>query len=368
MNTASSKIRMSLVAGSIALALASCASAPTAPEGAAEVRARLTRLQADPQLASRARIEIAAAETAVSAAERRQRDNALAQHLVMMADYKVEIASSWAQSRLYEDQRVELNRQAELARLASRTREAEVARSDADLARRDADSARDATAQARSQAEIARGEADAARSATNAARSQTERAQVEAEAARSAAETARGQTTTARTEAEAARNAAERATREAEAARSDAGVARDQAALARQEAEELQRRLGELNARDTDRGLVVTLGDVLFETGRAELRGGTAGNLDSLADFLNRYQDRSVLIEGHTDSVGTDSSNQVLSRQRADAVRDYLVSRNVSAARITATGLGEGTPVADNESATGRQQNRRVEVIISDPD
>lgn len=110
---------------------------------------------------------------------------------------------------------------------------------------------------------------------------------------------------------------------------------------------------------------MVTLGDVLFETGNAQLRGGTPSNLNKLAEFLNRFDTRTVTIEGHTDSVGSEMSNITLSQQRADSVQFYLVAQGVSSSRITTSGKGESAPIADNESPTGRQQNRRVEVIIS---
>ena len=103
---------------------------------------------------------------------------------------------------------------------------------------------------------------------------------------------------------------------------------------------------------------MVTLGDVLFATGRSELKGGTPGNLNKLATFLNQYP-------GHTDSVGSEDSNCGLSQRRADSVKSYLVSQSVASSRLAASGLGEVSPVASNDSDTGRQQNRRVEVIIS---
>ena len=128
---------------------------------------------------------------------------------------------------------------------------------------------------------------------------------------------------------------------------------------------DLQRQIEELNARETDRGLVVTLGDVLFATGKSNLMGGAGQNLDKLAAFLGEYPDRTVLIEGHTDNVGSDESNHFLSQQRAESVKSYLVNRGVQASRINTVGLGESSPVASNDTATGRQQNRRVEVVIS---
>jgi outer membrane protein OmpA-like peptidoglycan-associated protein len=325
MKTLSPSFKKFIAVTSAALFLAACASPLSAPDGSAAARSRLTLLQGDAELATRAPIEIRDAEAAVSAAERPQRDSELGRHLVLIAEQKVEIARAWAQSRLYEDQRADLAAQSEAARLESRTREANLARSDASAARDDAERAREATAAARSQARSAQSAAESARSATS---------------------VARGQTAVALSEADAAR-------RDAEAARA--------------ESEDLQRQITELNARPTDRGLVVTLGDVLFETGKADLRGGTAADLDRLVTFLNRYPERTVVIEGHTDSVGSDSSNIVLSQNRADSVQAYLVGHGIGSNRISTLGKGEMMPVASNDSSTGRQQNRRVEVIISNP-
>ncbi len=158
--------------------------------------------------------------------------------------------------------------------------------------------------------------------------------------------------------------------RESERARLDARTlevnrARLEAQSARAETADLQRQIEELNARETDRGLVVTLGDLLFATGKSDLSGGAGANLDKLAAFLQEYPDRSVFIEGHTDSVGNSAFNQQLSERRADSVKSYLVGQGVSHGRLSTAGLGEGSPVASNETSTGRQQNRRVEVVIA---
>lgn len=147
--------------------------------------------------------------------------------------------------------------------------------------------------------------------------------------------------------------------------RSDELQARTDAATLKNE--DLQAQLTALQARQTDRGMVLTLGDVLFASGRSELKGGSTGNLGKLAVFLNQYQDRQVLIEGHTDNVGGTATNLALSQRRAESVRAYLMAQGVAASRLSATGEGENEPVADNSSATGRQQNRRVEVIIQNP-
>jgi outer membrane protein OmpA-like peptidoglycan-associated protein len=161
-------------------------------------------------------------------------------------------------------------------------------------------------------------------------------------------------------------------TREADLARTDATAARGAANAAQlsadasqQQAAELQRQLEILQARPTDRGLVLTLGDTLFATGKSEIKSGATANLDRLGDFLTEYPDRSASIEGFTDSVGSEDSNQVLSEHRAESVKRYLIRQGVQSERLSSAGRGENAPVADNESAEGRQQNRRVEVTIS---
>jgi outer membrane protein OmpA-like peptidoglycan-associated protein len=126
----------------------------------------------------------------------------------------------------------------------------------------------------------------------------------------------------------------------------------------------LQAEVDALNAKPTDRGLVLTLGDVLFETGSSTLSPGAGRNLDRLVQFLTEHPDRMVQIDGFTDSVGTDSFNQDLSQRRANSVRADLVSRGIGAARVTTQGYGKDYPVASNAESGGRQLNRRVEVVI----
>jgi outer membrane protein OmpA-like peptidoglycan-associated protein len=238
------------------------------------VRNKLMRLQADPQLASRAPVALKDAEEAVQAAETLPKDKTLAHHLVWVADHKIDIASAQAQTRLLEDQRKGLSESRETARLDSRTREADIAHGEADRAKQDAE-------------------------------------------------------------------------------------------WARQQAEDLQRQIAELNAKATDRGLVVTLGDLLFETNKSELKGGAASNLSKLSAFLTKYPDRTVAIEGHTDSIGSDEYNLNLSQRRANSVQQFLLAQGIAANRLSASGKGENFPVASNDSASGRQMNRRVEVIIA---
>ena len=272
---------LSVVAITAGAVLASCATAPKQPLGSAEVRAKLTALQGDASLATRAPVATKDAELAVQIAETPQPDLALAAHRVYVADHKVDTARALAQTKFAEEQRTALNEQSEKARLDSRTREVDLAKSDAMTARGDAQTALLA--------------ADASR----------------------------------------------------------------------QQAIELQRQLEILQARPTDRGLVLTLGDTLFATGNAELKSGATANLDRITAFMTEYPQRTAAIEGFTDSMGSDEFNQGLSQRRADSVKRYLVGQGVGTARLSATGRGEESPVADNASVAGRQQNRRVEVVIS---
>lgn len=147
-----------------------------------------------------------------------------------------------------------------------------------------------------------------------------------------------------------------------------AAAAQMRAASAEQRASELAEALESMQAKETERGVVLTLGDVLFETDKAQLKPGAATSLDRLAQFMVDYPERRVLIEGHTDSRGSDQYNQRLSRDRADTVRDALVLRGIDPTRIVTVGRGEAYPVATNETVAGRQQNRRVDIVISDAD
>ncbi len=168
--------------------------------------------------------------------------------------------------------------------------------------------------------------------------------------------------------AEGARNEADAARAATEAARETARVAAEAtaaaAALAAAQKQELERQIALMEAKTTERGIVLTLGDVLFATGSEQLKPGATGNLDRLVAFMGMYGDRNATIEGHTDSVGEEAYNQALSQRRADSVRSYLTGKGVAAARLTSLGKGESYPIAGNESGGGRQQNRRVEVII----
>jgi outer membrane protein OmpA-like peptidoglycan-associated protein len=295
----------SLIAIAVAsVLLAACATAPVRPSGADEARAKLTRLQSNPDLANRAPAAIAEAEAAVVVAEQPQPDGSLAAYRVYIADRKIDIAASQAQTKFYEDQRADLEAQQQKARLDARTHEVEVARDQTMRAKADNDAQKLVASQAQSDADQARSDTDAANA-----------------------------TSAALTEKAAA----------------------------------MQRQIDELDMKVTNRGLVLTLGDVIFATGRAELMTGATGHLDKLVSFLQQYTDRTVLVEGFTDSTGTQAYNQDLSERRARSVSDYLSVHGVASGRISASGRGMSDPVSANDTATGRQQNRRVEVIVSNP-
>lgn len=143
--------------------------------------------------------------------------------------------------------------------------------------------------------------------------------------------------------------------------------ARDREAdAARLKAQTLEEELRDLKAQKTDRGLVLTLGDVLFDTGKATLKPGAYSTIDRLAEALKAEPSRRVMIEGHTDSVGADDYNQQLSENRALSVQSALMQRGVPTTQMSSLGKGESTPVASNDNAAGRQQNRRVELIFTE--
>jgi outer membrane protein OmpA-like peptidoglycan-associated protein len=150
----------------------------------------------------------------------------------------------------------------------------------------------------------------------------------------------------------------------AAAERRAAELARSEARETRVEIDALRADLSDLQAQQTERGLVVTLGDVLFETDRAELKPGAERTLDGLVRALRDDPAASVSIEGHTDSTGGRDYNIDLSLRRAQAVKDYLASRGIDPGRVSALGLGADYPVASNTTEAGRQQNRRVEVVV----
>jgi OOP family OmpA-OmpF porin len=250
----------------------------------------------------------------------------------------------------------------QLAYVAEKRSKIAVAIADGRMAERDADrlskETADIIAQKRTQeARIAQKEAENARLLAMAEAERAAKAKKEAEEARSlaAAETERA----GRAKAE-----AEARTREAEQARIAARAEAEKAAKAKAEADQLTRELSDLKAKQTERGIVLTVGDVHFATGKADLSPDAMRSVDKLVEFLQKYTTRNVLIEGHTDSVGSDEFNLTLSQKRADSLKEALTGKGVEEKRITTIGYGKKFPVASNDTTTGKQQNRRVEVSI----
>jgi outer membrane protein OmpA-like peptidoglycan-associated protein len=227
---------------------------------------------------------------------------------------------------------------------------------------------REAKARADAAAEVER------RMAADQARIQAEADRAEAERLKQEAQKAAADAAKAKQEAEAARTAAladqQAALQQKQAAEADAEKARQAAAKAEAEKADLRAQLlSQLNSilqtRDSARGLIVQMSDVLFDTGSATLKPGAREKLAKISGILLAHPGLTLQIEGHTDSVGSDDFNQQLSERRADSVRDYLAEQGVSASAMTARGFGKTQPVASNDTAEGRQRNRRVELVVN---
>ena len=227
-----------------------------------------------------------------------------------------------------------------------RARAEEAARRQAEIDRLNAETARISAERDKAAAEAARLAAEAQVQQARALAAQSDRDKATADAARVAAESAR---LAAEAQAQQARAAAAQADREKAALRDQL---RQQLSLV-------------LETRETARGLIVNLSDVLFDTGRANLKPGAREKLAKVAGILLSHPGLNTQVEGHTDSVGDADYNQRLSENRADSVRTYLVGQGIASSAVGTAGFGEGQPVASNDTASGRQQNRRVELIVS---
>lgn len=321
---------LSLLAAGI---LAGCSTVPPKSTALDEARGLYTSAQTNPQVVSLAPVELQRAGQTLEKADAAlgKGEDAEVNQLAYVAKQQVAIAQETAKRKAAEQSIASATAQRDQVRLAARTAEAEAAKRQAAVAQKTAEEQATELAAAR-------------------ARAQRDQALIAAKL--SEAETARQQAAAAQQTAEqqAAALAAARTQQE-----------RDQALISQQE-----QQLKELDAKQTPRGMVITLGDVLFAVNKAQLSAGGVRNVQKLADFLNRYPQRKVLIEGHTDSTGSRSINQPLSERRADAVRSALVGMGIGVDRIETRGYAEDYPVASNNDAAGRQMNRRVEIILSD--
>ena len=296
------RIALSAVA---AAALVSCAMAPSRNVALDEAKANYDRAAADAQVARSASIELGKAQQALERATSAQReggDPSAVDHYAYLAKRRTETALQVSEIAKSDEAVANASRQRDSVLIDSRTREAQAQHALADKAKLDTDAQR-------TQTDAARQLAHERLVATQASQAQTASAQARASSA--------------------------------------------------------EEQLAEMKARPTDRGMVLTLGDVLFDSGRAELNPGAARPLDQLAQFLRENAQRTVAIEGYTDSAGTDTQNQALSERRATAVKNSLTDRGVASSRVSARGMGEANPVAGNDTAAGRQRNRRVEIVLS---
>jgi outer membrane protein OmpA-like peptidoglycan-associated protein len=229
-------------------------------------------------------------------------------------------------------------------------------------------------AQRRQAAEEARVQAEQARTQAEQARAQAQAAQADAERMKAEAVKARQEAETARKEADAARAAAEQQKQALAVEADKAHKAAEESDRLRQQAEQekadlraqlLQQLNTILATRDTARGLIANMSDVLFKTGSYELLSGARERLAKVSGIVIAHPGLHLEVEGHTDAVGSDDYNQKLSENRAQAVRDYLVQQGIPDNSIVSRGLGKTQPVATNDTPDGRQQNRRVELVLS---
>jgi outer membrane protein OmpA-like peptidoglycan-associated protein len=319
-----------MILGGLCLALAACQSAPKKDLALERVRTSLDQLQADETLAGYAPLALGEAERALRRAEQATKPLER-EHLIYMAEKQIDIARAMAQR----EQSLEAYDALEDERNAMRVRASELE-----------------TAQAREEAAQAR--LLMAASAEDAERRRRE------------AVTAREQELSASREAEMAREEAQQARRLADSRASEAELARREAELAMAQMDSLKRQLENLQLRETESGVVVTLGDVLFNTGETVLRDEAMTSLIEVVDLLQTEPDKAIRIEGHTDTTGPAETNLRLSQERADSVMAALVSLGVDAGRMKAVGMGEDFPIASNDDEEGRSSNRRVDVILLD--
>jgi outer membrane protein OmpA-like peptidoglycan-associated protein len=315
----------------VAVFLTACGSAPKKDLALEHVRAQLDELKSNEELAGYAPLALGEAERALRQAEAAAGDDTYRIHLIYMADRRIQIARAVAQREQLEEEfdRLDDERNAMLVRASQL--EAERARLEAEQARM--------MSQARAE--------DAQR-----AREETAQAQQRVAQSQRTAEQAREEADQAKALAASSATAAEFARREAD--------------LAAEQADSLRRQLENLQLRQTESGVVVTLGDVLFESGQTQLRAEAHSSLVEVVDLLQSEPDKNIRIEGHTDSTGDAETNLEISERRANNVLKALVELGVDPARVTTAGMGEDFPIASNETEEGRGRNRRVDVILLD--
>jgi outer membrane protein OmpA-like peptidoglycan-associated protein len=335
----------------------------TAPQALTDARTSYRQAAEDPEMTGNAAVALREARQALNRAEREWqevRDEEEVRHLAYIASQRVEIARAVATREKAQRDIERLTDERQKVVLSAREREIVSAQKEAEARAQQAERAQKAAIAARMQAKTAADEALARIREAELARKSASQDQAAAQEALMKAKKAQEEASARAQEAEKARLTAARMESEAEAARK-------QAEASAVKNKELEQQLKALQAKvkETDRGLVLTLGDVLFEFDKAELKAGALRSLYPLVTFLKESPTRAVVVEGYTDNVGSDIYNRELSRRRAEAVREFLVENGVAADRLRARGLGEEYPVASNNTPQGRQMNRRVEIVIA---
>jgi len=318
----------------IAVAIFSGCSSMPQNSSLAEAHSSYNSARTNPQVTNLAAVELQQAGESLNKADHalsKGESDATVNQLAYLAKQKVAIAQETAKRKTAEIAVTNASAKRDQIRLEARTAEADAAKQ---------------------QVAIVQETANRQAAALTAASAKAERDQTQIEAKTAEANAAKQERAVLEETADQQAAALVAASAKAE---------RDQALIAQQEMQ-----LKELNAKKTERGLVITLGDVLFSTNKAQLESGGIHNVQKLADFLKQYPQHKVLVEGYTDSTGSSSLNQELSDRRANAVRTALVDMGISSDRVTTHGYGEAFPVASNDTAASRQLNRRVEIILSD--
>ena len=334
--------------------LVGCASAPTDP-AVQDARAAVNNARNHPAVAKHAEVQLHEAEQALRAAEKAESE-ADAKRLAYTARRRAEIAMVVADRGAAVEERERLLQEKDQLVLQSRDRQLEQARLDAQT------KAQEAETKAR-EAQMTREQlaAEQARAQQLQQQATTTQEQLQAEQAR--AQQLQQQATTSQEQLQAEQARFEQAHEEAERAREQL---QEQQNIATIERRSLAEQLKEFQSRQTERGMSLTLSGVVFETGKAELLSGSTLSLTRLAEVLKQNPNQKVVIEGHTDSRGSYQTNQQLSQRRAEAVRQALIQLGVPPESITARGLGPDHPIASNDTAAGRQLNRRVDIVLVD--
>jgi outer membrane protein OmpA-like peptidoglycan-associated protein len=317
--------------------------------GRAEIAYR--HAAADPNVQSFAQLPLLDAQKALEAAKQAKEVEDI-QHLGYVAERKAQTASAVGQAQKLERETQQLSKETADILMQRRERELKAVRAQAEARAREVEQARQA-------AETRAREAEQAQAQIGQTRAQLEAQAREVAQARQAAE-ARAR------EVEQARMETEAKAREAEQARIQAATAQTQATAAQAQTAALSKELTDLKGKQTERGVVLTMGDVFFSIGKADITPGAQRSVDKLAEFLKKYPNRNLVIEGHTDNTGREDANLTLSQKRAEAVKDLLVAKGVSSDRIGTRGYGVKYPLVSNDTPSGRQQNRRVEVVVLD--